>query len=1624
MENRKLVKLLIPISILGFFIFNNLALAYNIGTHTYLTDEAVKFYNLNYSENEISKELIPYLLDGSRQEDNNPRYLNHFYDPVNNRGLENSTLGNWQISKDWAQDEEEQNKLIYKVPTLIASILTAIQQKSISSITSETNFTWQRAIRFYVNNEKEKAMFALGHILHLIQDTSVPDHTRNDSHAFGSPYEKYAEQFSISNPDNQLTQRLNNKNLIILNSLDSYFDELAKYSNNNFYSEDTIGIQSGYNLPKVDLTNYEIINGLPFLLNEDPEKNKYILATKKSFKNNIITTEFDISINNEIVRKSYWSLLSVKAVQYSAGIIDLFFKEVEIAKNNPDFLKTEEKPILNKIVDSFKNFLSQTVETTKNLTNQIGDFISGIFKKDENFQLVEKVILTDEYQEILDSDKPTVLDYSQKENINLNDKSQTSEIKKDEQKTENHNNKEENKKEIEQEKEFDLSTDIKECSFKTSQSPSRQKLIINEIAWMGTNNNQNDEWIELKNISGNKIDLSNWQLIDKDEQININLSFINRSKIINPNEFILLERTDDNSAPNVSADLIYTGILSNSNEGLRLFDNQCNLVDEVLANPDWPAGENNTKKTMERNATNFGWHTSSIVNGTPKMKNSAPETPFIETEPPIIYGGGISGETEENIQYPKILINEIQTSPLEKRFIELYNPNNSSIDLTNWYIQRKAQNGNSFNSLVSKSYFEGKSIPAKDYFLISREEIENSDIVLNNLTLTESNTIQIKNPKGETVDKLGWGETNDCEENCALNPNENQSIQRKFQNNDFIDTNNNFNDFEIQNCPSPKAQFKDCSIINQKPSVFFNFYPSSPKIGDLIVFDSSSSTDIDGQINSYKWDFGDNTTSSISTATTTHIYSKAGNYLINLTVFDNNNASSSVSKTINISSPVSTQETNHIVISEIMAGNGINHSEEEFIELYNPTNETLSLSGWSLKRKISQNSTSTINLVNKFSTSSEIAAKSFFLIAHSDYLNYSTSTLPDIFYTNQSSALAYKDDTIILYDNDEKIIDEIFYQEIEKSKSIERKSFYNNFCFTALDEGEFLGNGCDTDNENDFELRNIPNPQNLKSLPEPRNAPAKPENFVVQYDNNSMKFNFEWTHSPDFNNLNLFYEITESSSTLFAKTASNTIQIANNEVGKNFNFSIKAVDKDGLGSSSDTTSISVPSFLSDLYFYQDSRDENKVLIEAYYNEYPFIPDLFSQDKWQLVVFYLNKEAKKTIMINNSPWEPEDIIDILTIEYKHCSGALNSENSLIIPITQTYCSTSGGAYSQALKFSELEDNHLIIHAEKSNDELNLNENDFLTIAFYATCGTQTMDGRIPSFKLVAVDKTEYYFNNIPIQEPPQINGEIDINFNPDNSSIVLNWPKAIDTDTLDYLLNYEVRYNPSEEWINIGNTTSTSKMVSPGDNFSINIRAKDDFGNYSSNLTTRWTYPETIFYINQTETNNWSDNFGYKDGYSSAYLTLQSIVPQNDFNFNKIVLKIKQIEPYNNSANLKLSIYTDNGNNSPNFENQIANAIISNVYRLNGENDSAFTFNSPVSVLNNNKYWLLLEIDDYNATNTYNAWRSNKWQNAINTNNPYLYGESGRAQKNSDGIYKSVNLNSSNDWYMKIGKLVD
>ncbi len=297
---------------------------------------------------------------------------------------------------------------------------------------------------------------------------------------------------------------------------------------------------------------------------------------------------------------------------------------------------------------------------------------------------------------------------------------------------------------------------------------ANSRITINEIAWMGTEISSNDEWIELKNNSNETINLDNYLLLSEDGSINIQLA-----GKIPPASFFLLERTDDNSVPDVKADQIYVGSLGNDGEIITLYDSENNLLDSINANKTWPGGDNDTKQTLERKS-NGSWQTSSKALGTPKSINSqkeisTPDNSITSNERPCYLG--------------EILISEFIADPSEDKneWIELYNTTYRDISLENWTLEDGSE---------TKTTLSGNIL--KNNFLI----IEKPKGKLNN----NGDTIILRDQNQVIIDQVTYGTWDDGDKHdnapATNNPN---SIARKKEN---YNTRNNSFDFFITTTPT------------------------------------------------------------------------------------------------------------------------------------------------------------------------------------------------------------------------------------------------------------------------------------------------------------------------------------------------------------------------------------------------------------------------------------------------------------------------------------------------------------------------------------------------------------------------------------------------------------------------------------------------------------------------------------------------------------------------------------------------------------------------------------------------------------------------------------------------------
>jgi len=70
------------------------------------------------------------------------------------------------------------------------------------------------------------------------------------------------------------------------------------------------------------------------------------------------------------------------------------------------------------------------------------------------------------------------------------------------------------------------------------------------------------------------------------------------------------------------------------------------------------------------------------------------------------------------------------------------------------------------------------------------------------------------------------------------------------------------------------------------PIATFTYNPQNPVVGETITFNASNSSDLDGKITKYNWDFGDKNVTTVTNPIIYHAYASPANYTVTLTVKD------------------------------------------------------------------------------------------------------------------------------------------------------------------------------------------------------------------------------------------------------------------------------------------------------------------------------------------------------------------------------------------------------------------------------------------------------------------------------------------------------------------------------------------------------------------------------------------------------------------------------------------------------------------------------------------------------------------------------------------------------------------
>lgn len=464
-----------------------------------------------------------------------------------------------------------------------------------------------------------------------------------------------------------------------------------------------------------------------------------------------------------------------------------------------------------------------------------------------------------------------------------------------------------------------------------TQATSSPMVLLNEIAWMGSVENENHEWIELKNVSSEIVDLSGWTMVAADGTPDIALN-----GTIGPDGYFLLERTSEQSVPSVTSSQIYTGALGNGGETFELRDASGAPVDLVAASTSWPAGNNQSKQTMER-GIDGNWHSSALPGGTPGFENSMPTSSAsdvlldqaatstvatsTETVPPVpaatVTGAGPSPSAEAELEITEILPSP-KGSDAAGEFIELHNAGTTPADATGWRLASGER-----QYVIAATSSRSNVIPPNGYLAIWRSE---SRLVL-------------PNDQGQAVLY--------SPEKTA--PRQAVSYEKAPEGKSYAK--NEISEWRWSGQATP-GEANAITAENQPPEADWSV-KSGIEAGEMVLFDSSDTTDPEDDKLSFVWRFGDGASS--TEPNPVHAFQSSGRFKVELSVGDGTNRSAK-SRTITVTAPKATSTAKvlaipvekefTIIINELLPDPAGEDYDGEWVELYNTGSKDVDLLGW------------------------------------------------------------------------------------------------------------------------------------------------------------------------------------------------------------------------------------------------------------------------------------------------------------------------------------------------------------------------------------------------------------------------------------------------------------------------------------------------------------------------------------------------------------------------------------------------------------------------------------------------------------------------------------------------------
>ncbi len=354
------------------------------------------------------------------------RVVHHFYDPVFDRPLTVLGTARGQRAPDWATGSYDAFAHLNSPDPTRRNHFTVFDAREAlyRALTGKTRDGQDAGPGGVEAKDQHRKAYwattfrALGDVVHLIQDMGQPQHTRNDTHlgpsiGHESTYEKYIDCLAVgclikytNGPETPLPLlTYGNYPLPRFNNYGDFWSTrdgvtagrgLADYSNRGFFSAGTNLGKNDYQYPSNNPGSYTLestaIAGLipslpsvtmnfltgavPDTLNPDP-RNDVRLTTESLW--DLFLGSFRTYNLNRFNYNDMASLLVPRAVSYSAGFIDYFFRgKLEISPPTEEvYAIVDHKTVNKKDTDGFTRIKLKLKNITQPINGVPQDMVGG-----------------------------------------------------------------------------------------------------------------------------------------------------------------------------------------------------------------------------------------------------------------------------------------------------------------------------------------------------------------------------------------------------------------------------------------------------------------------------------------------------------------------------------------------------------------------------------------------------------------------------------------------------------------------------------------------------------------------------------------------------------------------------------------------------------------------------------------------------------------------------------------------------------------------------------------------------------------------------------------------------------------------------------------------------------------------------------------------------------------------------------------------------------------------------------------------------------------------------------------------------------------------------------------------